>query len=68
MYSGGCGDQRLLGFIGGNARSTTCIARFVGLDFGFALVHLFHPEERAYYNIERLWEGDDNMIRYPISE
>ena len=43
-------------------------ARWVVLDFGFALVHIFHPEERAYYNIERLWEGDDNMIRYPVSE
>ena len=43
-------------------------ARWIVLDFGFALVHLFQPEERAYYNIERLWEGDDNMIRYPISE
>ncbi len=42
-------------------------ARWIVLDYGFALVHLFHPEERAYYNIERLWEGDDNMIRYPIS-
>lgn len=43
-------------------------ARWVVLDFGFVLVHLFHPEERAYYNIERLWEGDDNLIRYPVSE
>ncbi len=43
-------------------------ARWIVLDYGFALVHLFHPEERAYYNIERLWEGDSNMIRYPISE
>lgn len=42
-------------------------ARWVVLDFGFVLVHIFHPEERAYYNIERLWEGDDNMIRYPLS-
>ena len=43
-------------------------ARWVVLDYGFVLVHIFHPEERAYYNIERLWEGDDNMIRYPVSE
>lgn len=43
-------------------------ARWIVLDFGFTLVHIFHPEERAYYNIERLWEGDDNMIRYPISD
>lgn len=43
-------------------------ARWVVLDFGFVLVHIFHPEERAYYNIERLWEGDDNLIRYPLSK
>ena len=43
-------------------------ARWIVLDYGFVLVHIFHPEERAYYNIERLWEGDDNMIRYPVSE
>ncbi len=43
-------------------------ARWIVLDFGFALVHIFHPEERAYYNIERLWEGDDNMIRFPLSD
>ena len=43
-------------------------ARWIVLDYGFVLVHLFHPEERAYYNIERLWEGDDNLIRYPVSE
>lgn len=43
-------------------------ARWVVLDFGFALVHIFHPEERAYYNIERLWESNDNLIRYPLSE
>ena len=41
-------------------------ARWIVLDFGFALVHLVHPEERSYYNIERLWEGDNNMIRYPL--
>ena len=41
-------------------------ARWIVLDFGHIVVHLFHPEERAYYNIERLWEGDDNMIRYPV--
>lgn len=39
--------------------------RWIVLDFGFALVHLFHPEEREYYNMERLWEESDNVIRYP---
>ncbi len=39
--------------------------RWIVVDFGFALVHLFHPEERAFYNMERLWEGDDNLIHFP---
>jgi len=39
--------------------------RWVVLDYGAVLVHLFHPEERAYYNMERLWEDGENLIRYP---
>lgn len=31
--------------------------RWIVIDFGTILVHIFHPDERAYYNIERLWEG-----------
>jgi iojap-like ribosome-associated protein len=37
--------------------------RWIVLDFGFALVHLFHPEERAYYNMERLWDTEDSVLR-----
>ncbi len=42
--------------------------RWIVLDFGFVLVHLFHPEERAYYNMERLWEEDGSVIHYPEAE
>lgn len=38
--------------------------RWIVLDYGFALVHLFHPEEREYYNMERLWEDGDNVLRF----
>ena len=38
--------------------------RWIVLDFGFALVHLFHPEERAYYNMERLWDENGTVIHY----
>ncbi|MDO4564876.1 MAG: ribosome silencing factor [Clostridia bacterium] len=38
--------------------------RWIVLDYGFILVHIFHPEERAYYNMERLWEDGENMIRF----
>ena len=38
--------------------------RWIVLDFGDLLVHLFHPEERSYYNLERLWDDGQNMITY----
>ena len=38
--------------------------RWIVLDFGDLLVHLFHPEERMYYNLERLWDDGRNVITY----
>ena len=29
--------------------------RWIILDYGFMLVHIFHTEEYEYYNLERLW-------------
>ena len=34
------------------------------LDFADILVHVFYPEERKYYNMERLWDENDSAIRY----
>jgi len=31
-------------------------ARWVLLDFGDLIVHVFHGEERVYYGLERLWK------------
>ena len=38
--------------------------RWIVLDYADILVHIFHPEERAYYNVERLWKDDSNLIDY----
>lgn len=38
--------------------------RWIVEDFGDVLVHLFIPDERKYYNMERLWDEDNNAIRY----
>ena len=39
-------------------------ARWVVLDFGDVLVHIFHREERDFYDIERLWKDGDNFLEY----
>ncbi|WP_163970061.1 ribosome silencing factor [Oceanobacillus halotolerans] len=39
-------------------------ARWVLVDVGDIVCHIFHKDERAYYNLERLW-GD--AIRVPLS-
>ena len=36
-------------------------ARWILLDFGHIIVHLFCREEREYYRLERLW-GDAELI------
>ncbi len=33
--------------------------RWIVQDYGYVLVHIFIPEERQYYNMERLWLDDD---------
>ncbi len=39
--------------------------RWIVIDLSSILIHIFHPEEREYYNIERLWVDDPrNVIEY----
>ena len=34
------------------------------LDYAHVIVHIFHPEEREYYNIERLWMDGSNQLTF----
>lgn len=41
-------------------------ARWVVMDYGSVIVHIFHPEDRAYYNLERLWDDGTNHVVLPF--
>ena len=38
--------------------------KWIVLDYADILVHIFYPEERKYYNMERLWDENDSAIRF----
>ena len=43
-------------------------SRWIVQDYASVIVHIFHPEEREYYNIERLWMDGSNVIPFTPKE
>ena len=43
-------------------------ARWAVLDYGSILVHVFHVEERAYYDLERLWQDGRNELELTFDQ
>ena len=43
-------------------------SRWIVRDYATVILHVFHPEEREYYNIERLWTDGDNQLIYQPEE
>ena len=44
-------------------REGTPASGWVLLDFSDVIVHIFSPEEREYYDLERLWAGAPQVVR-----
>ncbi len=38
--------------------------RWAVLDYSDVIVHIFGDQERDFYNLERLWEDGNNLVRY----
>ena len=43
-------------------------SRWIVLDYANVIVHIFHPEEREFYNIERLWMDGSNQVSLDFQE
>jgi len=57
-------DEALKRDIVGPFRSEGAIdSGWVLLDLGDVIVHLFSPDQRIYYDIERLWSGGTPVVR-----
>jgi ribosome-associated protein len=41
-------------------------SKWVLLDFGNLVVHVFRPEEREFYHLERLW-GDAEVVPFSLA-
>ena len=39
-------------------------SRWIVLDYSGVIVHIFHQEEREFYNIERLWMDGSNQVPF----
>ena len=37
--------------------------RWIVLDYGDILIHIFHKQEREFYGLERLWRDGDNCMQ-----
>lgn len=42
--------------------------RWIVMDYIYVMVHIFHPEDRGLYRLERLWSDGDNQVPLPFEE
>ena len=46
----------------------TSEGRWAVLDYGTVMIHIFHEQERAYYQLERLWSDGTNTVAFVQDE
>ena len=42
--------------------------RWVILDYGHVIIHLFRRDERAFYGLDRLWNDGTNALELPFDQ
>lgn len=42
--------------------------RWIVLDYGDLIVHLFHRDERSFYGLDRLWNDGTNDLDLPFDQ
>ncbi len=50
------------------AKEGTNEGHWVVLDYNSVLVHVFHPEDREFYHLEKLWEDGTNRVELNFGE
>lgn len=42
--------------------------RWAVMDYGHIIVHIFHRDERMFYNLDRLWNDGTNTVELPFDQ
>ena len=42
--------------------------RWIVLDYGHIIVHLFHRDDRTFYGLDRLWNDGTNALELPFDQ
>ena len=42
--------------------------RWIVLDYGNIIIHIFHRDERAFYGLDRLWNDGTNALALPFDQ
>lgn len=61
-------DQLAMEGVALRAKEGNAEGRWIVLDYSTVLVHIFHPEDRQFYHLERLWEDGKNQVLLPFLE